>query len=106
MKRFSLTALSAGLGLTLLSAPLAMAQQYNGAHRDAPAHHVPAPVHRPAPHTQMGHGQMSYRPASHVPTRSNSHNSMPHGAMMAHGGDAKAGSHASGAGSHQPDFRK
>ena len=48
MKRFSLTALSAGLGLTLLSAPLAMAQQYNGAHRDAPAHHVPAPVHRPA----------------------------------------------------------
>ena len=51
MKRLSLAALSAGFGLALLAAPLAMAQQYaahhdNGAPHGAPAHRAPAPVHR------------------------------------------------------------
>ena len=49
MKRVSLTALSAGLGLALLAAPLAMAQQYQDhQHYDAP---------RGDDGHQMDHGQ-------------------------------------------------
>jgi Ni/Co efflux regulator RcnB len=55
MKRFSLTALSAGLGLAMLTAPLAMAQQYDGAHQDESGHHMQAPQHQDmGSHNQMG----------------------------------------------------
>ncbi len=61
MKRFSLTALSAGLGLAMLAAPLAMAQQYDSAHHDESGHYMQAPQHQDmGSHNQMGgHNNMA-----------------------------------------------
>lgn len=61
MRLFSLAALSAGLGLALLTAPLAMAQAYPNHHMNNAPHRMPAPVHR----VVITHSRMSPR-ISHV----------------------------------------
>ncbi|HVE21697.1 MAG TPA: RcnB family protein [Acidocella sp.] len=57
MKRISLTALSAGLGLALLAAPLAMAQQWQGHPSDGgyDHHQMEHPMGHEAPHMAMAH---------------------------------------------------
>jgi hypothetical protein len=79
MRLFSPSALSAGLGLALLAAPLAMAQSYQ--------HHAmaPHPMHAPAHHVVSMHNRMVHV-QRHIamPMR---HNAMPmrHAPMPPHG---------------------
>jgi len=96
MRFMSPAALSAGLGLALLAAPLAMAQAYAN-HPATPAHTMEghpmqAPVHRTASsmHAPMGaKTHMKPREVLHHTVRDTHHAVVtPHHAMMApHGGD-------------------
>ena len=90
MKRVSLAALSAGLGLALLAAPMAMAQQYPAHHApSAPhgteSHHMAAPIHR----TVNTHSRMAPRPRVQPHVVSMQHHTVQpphhHAAMPAHG---------------------
>jgi Ni/Co efflux regulator RcnB len=63
MKRISFTALSAGLGLALLAAPLAMAQQYQD-HQQSNASHG-NDSHQQQGHQQQGHQEQSYQQQGH-----------------------------------------
>ncbi len=66
MKRLSLTALSAGLGLALLAAPLAMAQPYPDHHAIA-GHDMHAPAHRAVSTHNRTSAHMSH--AAHMQPR-------------------------------------
>jgi Ni/Co efflux regulator RcnB len=55
MKHLSLKALSAGLGLALLAAPMAMAQQWQGHPSNGGYDHSMAPMGHEQPHMAMSH---------------------------------------------------
>jgi hypothetical protein len=88
MRFLSLAGLSAGLGLALLAAPLAMAQTYSDQHANGMPHmadhQMPAPSHRTA---SLMHEKMDAKPRAQPREVSNRHHTVQtsrHAAMAPH----------------------
>lgn len=103
MRFLPLAGLSAGLGLALFAAPLAMAQPYpdqhaNGAPHTMAGHQMPAPSHRTASsmHEKMGakpHAQPREASNRHHAVRNTRHAATTprHAPMAPHGGTPHQG---------------